>query len=169
MEAIDGEKTVIPVESSWRDRNELLGYYNDFNRKFTAKEFTCQLYRAGMPYYNDTPFFIILDEMNLSRVEYYFADFLSVLEDKKENWKIKLVDVDLRSLPLELPIEVVDFMEKDGNQRAKELYKKFYQHNKLVDDILDQKEKLELISYLAQYAEKKSELYRKLLGGPTTD
>ena len=84
MEAIDGEKTVIPVESSWRDRNELLGYYNDFNRKFTAKEFTCQLYRAGMPYYNDTPFFIILDEMNLSRVEYYFADFLSVLEDKKK-------------------------------------------------------------------------------------
>ena len=166
MEAIDGERKVIPVESSWRDRNELLGYYNDFNRKFTAKEFTCQLYRAGMPNYHDTPFFIILDEMNLSRVEYYFADFLSVLEDKQENWKIKLVDVDLRSLPLELPIEVVDFMEKDGNQRAKELYKKFYQHNKLVDDILDQKEKLELISYLAQYAEKKSELYRKLLGGP---
>lgn len=166
MEAIDGEKTVIPVESSWRDRNELLGYYNDFNRKFTAKEFTCQLYRAGMPYYNDTPFFIILDEMNLSRVEYYFADFLSVLEDKKENWKIKLVDVDLRSLPLELPNEVIVFMEKDGNQRAKELYKKFYQHNKLVDDILDQKEKLELISYLGQYAEKKSDLHRKLLGGP---
>lgn len=39
-EAISGFNRLIPVESSWRDRNELLGYYNDFNKKFNAKSFT---------------------------------------------------------------------------------------------------------------------------------
>ena len=42
-EAISGFNRLIPVESSWRDRNELLGYYNDFNKKFNAKSFTIEL------------------------------------------------------------------------------------------------------------------------------
>ena len=50
-ESILGEINVVAVESSWRDRNELLGYYNDFSKKFTAKEFTCDLYRAGSDRY----------------------------------------------------------------------------------------------------------------------
>lgn len=45
-EAISGFNRLIPVESSWRDRNELLGYYNDFNKKFNAKSFTIELYRS---------------------------------------------------------------------------------------------------------------------------
>lgn len=44
-EAISGFNRLIPVESSWRGRNELLGYYNDFNKKFNAKIFTVELYR----------------------------------------------------------------------------------------------------------------------------
>jgi len=167
IEAIDGEKRIVPVESSWRDRNELLGYYNDFNRKFTAKDFTCHLYRAGMPNYSNTPFFIILDEMNLSRVEYYFADFLSILEDKKSNWQVPLVDVDLRSLPSELPDEVIKFIEKDGNSRIKDLKKKIYDQSKLREDNIEQKEKMELINYLSiNFKTKDIELRRRLLGGP---
>ena len=97
--AISGESKIVSVESSWRDRSELLGYYNDFNKKFTAKDFTCHLYRAGYDYYKDTPYFIVLDEINLSRVEYYFADFLSVLEQPDKNdWRIPLVDVNLSEL-----------------------------------------------------------------------
>ena len=46
-EAISGFNKLIPVESSWRDRNELLGYYNDFNKKFNAKSFTIELYRSS--------------------------------------------------------------------------------------------------------------------------
>ena len=46
-EAISGSNKLIPVESSWRDRNELLGYYNDFNKRFNAKTFTIELYRSG--------------------------------------------------------------------------------------------------------------------------
>lgn len=120
-ESILGEINVVAVESSWRDRNELLGYYNDFSKKFTAKEFTCDLYRAGSERYKDTIYIIVLDEMNLSRVEYYFADFLSVLEDKEINWKIKLVDTDLRQLPTEITQEVKDALEKEKGKEASEL------------------------------------------------
>jgi hypothetical protein len=67
-DAIMGERCLVEVESSWRDRNEILGYYNDFSKKFTAKEFTCYLYKASCQRYEDTIYFIILDEMNLSRV-----------------------------------------------------------------------------------------------------
>ena len=66
--AISGDHHLIPVESSWRDRNELLGDYNDFNKLFNAKAFTIELYRSGKA--PDIPTFIVLDEMNLARIEY---------------------------------------------------------------------------------------------------
>lgn len=154
-EALLGEISVVPVESSWRDRNELLGYYNDFSKKFTAKEFTCDLYRAGCDRYQDTICFIVLDEMNLSRVEYYFADFLSVLEDKPENWKIRLVDTDMRQLPTEITADVIEELEKDKSAKSKELLdivKKLYPNEKLSEDektSVSASEKMRLIAYLS--------------------
>lgn len=120
-EAIFGEVNIVPVESSWRDRNELLGYYNDFSKKYTAKEFTCDLYKANTPNYRRVPYFIVLDEMNLSRVEYYFADFLSVLENDPSDWKIQLVETDMRQLPNEITPEVRDALAKDDSARYVEL------------------------------------------------
>lgn len=155
-EAIMGEISVVPVESSWRDRNELLGYYNDFSKKFTAKEFTCDLYKAGCKRYEDTIYFIVLDEMNLSRVEYYFADFLSVLEDKKENWKIRLVDTDMRKLPTEITDEVIKELENDKKEKNKEILaiiNKIYPNQKLSDEeesSISASDKLRLISYLSE-------------------
>lgn len=155
-EAIMGEISVVPVESSWRDRNELLGYYNDFSKKFTAKEFTCDLYKAGCKRYEDTIYFIVLDEMNLSRVEYYFADFLSVLEDKKENWKIRLVDTDMRQLPTEITDEVIKELENDKKEKNKEILaiiNKIYPNQKLSDEeesSISASDKLRLISYLSE-------------------
>ena len=70
-EAISGFNRLIPVESSWRDRNELLGYYNDFNKKFNAKSFTIELYRSTKKRCKEVPTFIVLDEMNLARIEYF--------------------------------------------------------------------------------------------------
>lgn len=171
-EAIFGEINVVSVESSWRDRNELLGYYNDFSKKFTAKEFTCDLYRAGCERYSDTVYFIVLDEMNLSRVEYYFADFLSVLEDKKENWRIKLVDTDMRQLPTELTPEVLKALEKDKTDEAaelKEIVEKLYSNNKLNDEqdsSISGNDKLRLITYLSNRKFKNKAGTRALVGGP---
>lgn len=108
-ESISGFNKLIPVESSWRDRNELLGYYNDFNKKFNAKTFTIELYRSGKEICKKIPTFMVLDEMNLARIEYYFSDFLAVLQKpSREDWIIELVASDMRTLPTSLSKEIKD-------------------------------------------------------------
>lgn len=113
-EAISGFNRLIPVESSWRDRNELLGYYNDFNKKFNAKSFTIELYRSSKENCRELPTFIVLDEMNLARIEYYFSDFLAILQEPDhDKWLIELVSSDMRTLPMELPESVKVRMQKE--------------------------------------------------------
>lgn len=83
------ETFIISVQPSWRDRAELLGYLNEFTKKFNETDFLKAVYQAG---YSDKPNFIVLDEMNLARIEYYFAEFLSVMEmPDVHEWKIDLV------------------------------------------------------------------------------
>ena len=113
-QAISGFNRLIPVESSWRDRNELLGYYNDFNKKFNAKSFTIELYRSSKERCQAIPTFIVLDEMNLARIEYYFSDFLAILQEPDhEKWLIELVSSDMRTLPMELPENVKAKMQRE--------------------------------------------------------
>lgn len=83
------DATIASVQPSWRDRNELFGYFNEFTKKFNETEVLRRIYEAG---YNDDLNIVILDEMNIARVEYYFAEMLSILEmpDSSE-WKIELV------------------------------------------------------------------------------
>jgi len=92
-EAIYGNCDIIEIESSWRDKNELLGYYNEFSRTYTPKKFTQALYKAKLNPERIT--FIVLDEMNLSRIEYYFSDFLSLMENEEDKRAIKLLNVGL--------------------------------------------------------------------------
>ncbi len=89
-EAVLGNCEIIEVESSWRDKNELLGYYNEFSRTYTPKKFTQALYKARLCPERLT--FIVLDEMNLSRIEYYFSDFLSLMENEENKREIKLLN-----------------------------------------------------------------------------
>jgi hypothetical protein len=92
-EAVFGNCEIIEVESSWKDKNELLGYYNEFSMKYTPKKFTLALYKAAL---NQEIFtFILLDEMNLSRIEYYFSDFLSLMENEEGHREIKLINLKL--------------------------------------------------------------------------
>ncbi len=81
--------SIVSVQPSWRDRAELLGYYNEFTKKFNESDFLAAVYEASL---REDPNFIVLDEMNLARIEYYFADFLSIMEmpDVAE-WKIDLI------------------------------------------------------------------------------
>lgn len=85
------ESKIISVQPSWRDRSEMMGYFNEFTKKFNETDFLAAVYEAT--YRNDLNF-IVLDEMNLARVEYYFADFLSLLEMPNPNeWRINIVPV----------------------------------------------------------------------------
>ncbi len=79
------------VQSGWRDRNDLLGYFNTFEKKFYESSVLKALYKANCPGYENLPFFIILDEMNLSHPEHYFADFLSALEQRTEEKTVSLL------------------------------------------------------------------------------
>jgi len=92
-EAILGACDIVEVESSWRDKNELLGFYNEFSHTYTPKKFTQALYKARLCPERIT--FIVLDEMNLSRIEYYFSDFLSLMENEENKREIKLLNVAL--------------------------------------------------------------------------
>jgi hypothetical protein len=83
------DSCVASVQPSWRDRTELFGYFNEFTKKFNESEVLKEIYLAG---YTDDIYTVILDEMNISRVEYYFAEMLSILEMPSEDeWIVELV------------------------------------------------------------------------------
>lgn len=83
------DATIASVQPSWRDRNELFGYFNEFTKKFNETDVLRRIYEAG---YNDEINLVILDEMNIARVEYYFAEMLSILEmPNPDEWRIELV------------------------------------------------------------------------------
>ena len=87
----NNDTAIISVQPSWRDRAELLGYLNEFTKRFNETDFLKAVYASS---YSDTINLIVLDEMNLARIEYYFAEFLSVMEMPDVNeWKIDIVPV----------------------------------------------------------------------------
>lgn len=78
--ATGGDYKLVEVQAGWHDRQDLIGYFNAFEGKFYESDFLQALYEAQCPSNRDRIYIIILDEMNLSRPEQYFADFLSKLE-----------------------------------------------------------------------------------------
>ena len=82
---------VIPVRPDWVDNRGLLGYLNPLTDEYSTTPFLNLLLRAREEEQRAEaagekphPFFIILDEMNLARVEHYFSDFLSALESGED-------------------------------------------------------------------------------------
>jgi hypothetical protein len=79
----DKQYQIIPVGADWTNREPLLGYPNGLESKsyVTPDSGALQLISEAIKKENESkPYFIILDEMNLSHVERYFADFLSIME-----------------------------------------------------------------------------------------
>jgi hypothetical protein len=96
---LGGEARVIPVQAGWRDRHDLLGHYNTFEGRYRESEFLQALYEAGTPRYRDGVFFIVLDEINLSRPEQFFASILSALELGEHERQLELVDIPVAKPP----------------------------------------------------------------------
>lgn len=102
----NGQFKLIPVRPDWSDGSDLLGYI-DIKGDFKEGPLTTVIKEANRN--SDLPYIVLLDEMNLARVEYYFSDILSVMESKK--WK----DGTIISSPL-LPQEIAGFtMELPNN------------------------------------------------------
>lgn len=76
-EYLGNPSTIIPVQPMWKERTDLIGYYNEFTRRFNETDLLKKMYEAN---YSGKIYITVLDEMNIARVEYYFAEFLSLLE-----------------------------------------------------------------------------------------
>jgi hypothetical protein len=98
-EAINAEYLLVPVAPNWTTNEDLLGYFNPITLKYHDTEFSRFLKAAATEYKQATEegrqvksYHFVLDEMNLARVEYYFAKFLSAMEVRmrKETARIEL-------------------------------------------------------------------------------
>ena len=76
-EFLDNKTVVVPIQPMWKERTDLVGYYNEFTKKFNETTLLYKMYEANN---NEEIYITVLDEMNIARVEYYFAEFLSLLE-----------------------------------------------------------------------------------------
>ncbi len=86
--AIGGKAVIVPVKPNWTSSEDLIGYYNPIEQKYLSTPFLEAIFEAQ--HHPEIPYLICLDEMNLSRVEYYFADFLSLLEERGSTPEIPL-------------------------------------------------------------------------------
>ncbi|WHY94697.1 HI_0552 family protein [Neobacillus cucumis] len=76
----NGRFSLIPVRPDWNDSSDLLGYV-DIQSKFKSGPLTKVIEQAEKN--PSLPYFVLLDEMNLARVEHYFSDILSVMETRR--------------------------------------------------------------------------------------
>lgn len=97
--AVGGEVTTVPVQAGWRDRDDLIGHYNAFEKRYYEKECLQGLYKAHTPSFEKRFNIILLDEMNLSRPEQYFAEFLSAMEQNEQKRKVVLMDSSVANPP----------------------------------------------------------------------
>jgi hypothetical protein len=96
----ENKAEIISVQPSWRDRAEIIGYLNEFTKRFNETDFLKALYES---IYRKDVNFIVLDELNLARIEYYFAEFLSIMEmPNPSEWKIDLVPDSKPSDPMKV-------------------------------------------------------------------
>lgn len=96
----------VPVRPDWTDGSDLLGY-TGLDEEFKPKDLTLAILDANEN--PEKPFFFILDEMNLARVEHYFSDFLSIIETREWNHENIFTDPILRKETLEKAVNAQKF------------------------------------------------------------
>lgn len=97
----EGKATFLQVQATWRDRTDIIGYFSDLTGYYKETELLKSIYDSL--YNPDEINLIVLDEMNISRAEYYFADFLSIYEYPSSDWKVQLMQV---SKGMQLPKKI---------------------------------------------------------------
>ena len=86
---VQHDSTIIPIQPMWKERSDMIGYFNEFTERFNEMTLLKNLYEAN---YTREIYVTVLDEMNIARVEYYFAEMLSILEmPREEDWKVDIV------------------------------------------------------------------------------
>ena len=98
-EYIGAQKLTLAVQPRWDSPQDLQGFYNYIEKKYKPTDLMRGLYQYQQDInMSDRLVIVLLDEMNLARVEYYFSDFLSKLETRRS--QTTYLDLDVGSLPL---------------------------------------------------------------------
>ncbi|NOU32098.1 MAG: AAA domain-containing protein [Polyangiaceae bacterium] len=100
--ALGAGSTLVEVQAGWRDRQDLVGHFNAFERRFYESKFLKALYQAQCPRYANLVNIVVLDEMNLSHPEQYFADLLSALEQDPRLQELELMTAPVEPTPAHL-------------------------------------------------------------------
>jgi len=83
-EFIGAPLVMLPVQPRWDSPQDLQGFYNYIEKKYKPTSLMHYLYQhQRQPNFKGRMVLVLLDEMNLARVEYYFSDFLSKLETRR--------------------------------------------------------------------------------------
>ena len=114
---------MVQVKPNWHDSSELIGYVSRINgEQYVVGPFLRFMVKAILD--PNTPYFLCLDEMNLAPVEQYFAEFLSVIESRKqENGKV-VTDPIVDYEPTEAYKSLIDQLFDDDEIRAEYLKEK---------------------------------------------
>ncbi len=98
-EFIGAPLVMLPVQPRWDSPQDLQGFYNYIEKKYKPTELMHYLYQHQHDNnFNGRMVLVLLDEMNLARVEYYFSDFLSKLETRRN--KPTYLDIEIGSIKL---------------------------------------------------------------------
>ena len=96
-EFMNNPSVIVPIQPMWKEKSDLVGYYNEFTKRFNETVLLQKMYEAN---YTDDIYITVLDEMNIARVEYYFAEFLSLLElPNPESRRIEVVSDEWQNDP----------------------------------------------------------------------
>lgn len=110
----NGQFTLISVRPDWSDGSELLGY-TDIKGDFIEGPLTKVVREASNNL--DRPYFVLLDEMNLARVEYYFSDVLSIMESRKKDGDVytssTLIEIEDEKLTLPNNLYIIGTVNMD--------------------------------------------------------
>jgi 5-methylcytosine-specific restriction endonuclease McrBC GTP-binding regulatory subunit McrB len=108
VSGVDESTAFVPVRPDWTDNSHLLGWYNAIAERYETTPVLDLIIKASDA--PAAPHFIILDEMNIAKVEHYFSDFLGCMESR---W----IDVDdrVRQEPIHLHSHVADYEAGEGS------------------------------------------------------
>ena len=111
----------VSVERGWTSKRDFIGYYNPLTKAFeeSNREVFEGLRLLNIEYKKELkkyPFMILLDEANLSPMEYYWADFMNVCDDLKDNHSINLGNNNIFDIP-----ETLHFLATINNDHTTEV------------------------------------------------
>lgn len=127
-EAVDGVAKIIPVKPNWTSTDDLIGYYNPIEKRYIFTPFLDAIAEANAN--RNKLYLICLDEMNLARIEYYFADFLSLLEERSSEPEIDLFSsIEEQNAEWNISEQIDKTIEKENDVNIENLRRAVY--NKL--------------------------------------